>query len=279
MTYHPKQFMPTALFLATKTDNHYMSLSKFASNLPKTTPETVKAPEFTLVQGLRFSFDVRHPHRGLEGGFMELQDMLHGRYEPRKTSPLSTQSIAEAVLTVPAADSSIQWEPPTKGVQKRLQHAHERSSHLLKTSALLSDAYFLYTPAQIWLSAFLAADEPLAEFYLRTILSGAPAPTSDPPASTTEPFESMLAALEGCKRLLVSKAAGKPDEAELRELRKIDKKLSKCQNPAKADLNSLKGPQPDKKRDSEEGTGEEEGRITKKRRVEDDDVFGGELGK
>jgi cyclin H len=285
MTYSPKQFVPTALFLATKTDNHYTSLTKFASKLPNTTPESVKAPEFTLVQGLRFSFDVRHPHRGLEGGFMELQAMMHGRYVPRPNSPLSPQSIAESMLTIPSADLSNPWEPSTAGLGKRLKAAHQRASHLLKTSALLSDAYYLFTPAQIWLAAFLAADEPLARFYLDTILSGAAVKAPDSlnePANDdrpSNPLNAMLPNLEACKQLLVSKAAGKPNEEELRELRKIDRKLMKCQNPTKADLSSLKGPQAEKKRDSEEGTGEEDGRSKKKRKVEDDDVFGPSISK
>ncbi|CAK97385.1 uncharacterized protein An17g00250, partial [Aspergillus niger] len=34
MTYHPKQIMPCALFLATKTDNYYLSLRQFAEGVP-----------------------------------------------------------------------------------------------------------------------------------------------------------------------------------------------------------------------------------------------------
>ena len=281
MTYAPKQFTPTALFLACKTENVYMPLAKLSSQLPKTTPESIKAPEFTLVQGLRFSFDIRHPHLGLEGGFMELDAMKNGRYVPRATSPLSTQSIAEAIITVPPADPTKSWEPSRAGLKNRMVAAHQRATHLLKTSALLSDVYFLYTPAQIWLAAFLAADTPLAKFYLATILSGTTMPSSDLAGATSEPVDSILAALDGCRALLVGRAAGTPDADELRELKKLEKKLSRCQNPAKADLSSLKGyGQVDKKRDSEEGAGmgeEGEGRKKKKRRVEDDDVFGGVL--
>ena len=72
MTYHPKQIMMCALFLATKSDHWHISLHKFASRIGNTTEEDVKAPEFLLMQGLRFMLDVRHPMRGLEGGVGEL---------------------------------------------------------------------------------------------------------------------------------------------------------------------------------------------------------------
>lgn len=292
MLHNPKQFMPTTLFLATKTDNHYISLNKFASKLYGSSPEAVKAPEFTLVQGLRFSFDVRHPNRGLEGGFMELQAMLQGRYEPRPLSPLSPQSIAEAILTVPSTDPSTPWEPSIVGVGKRLQAAHQKASYLLKTSALLSDAYFMYTPAQIWLSAFQAADQPLAEFYLRTIVSGLELSQqandskqdlyrSNPQWSNddiSQKLSPVLAALEGCKQLLISKDAAKMNEEERKELKPLLKKLTRCQAFFNTEA-SNKELSDDKKRDSEEGPGDEAGRTKKKRRVEDDNVFGGEIHK
>ena len=75
MTYHPKTIMPCALFIATKTDNYYMSLRHFADGVPgDTTAEDIIAPEFLVMQSLRFTFDVRHPFRGLEGGLMERKD-------------------------------------------------------------------------------------------------------------------------------------------------------------------------------------------------------------
>src|SRR5437667_9302240 len=79
MTYHPKEIMKSALFLATKTENHYTPLKDFVSQLPKTTAEGVIATEFLVTQGLRFTLDVRHPYRALEGGFMELIAYAEGK--------------------------------------------------------------------------------------------------------------------------------------------------------------------------------------------------------
>ena len=83
MTYHPKQIMPCALFLATKTDNYYLSLRQFAEGVPgQTSADDIIAPEFLVMQSLRFTFDVRHPFRGLEGGIMELRAISQGQGQP-----------------------------------------------------------------------------------------------------------------------------------------------------------------------------------------------------
>ncbi len=78
MTYHPADILKTALFFATKTDNHYFRLTKFAESIGETKAEDVLASEFLLTQGLRFTFDVRHPFRALEGAVMELQSLSKG---------------------------------------------------------------------------------------------------------------------------------------------------------------------------------------------------------
>src|ERR1700728_3827563 len=78
MTYSPVDIIKTALFFATKTENHYIRLTKFADAITDTKPEDVLACEFLLTQGLRFTFDVRHPFRALEGAVMELQAIANG---------------------------------------------------------------------------------------------------------------------------------------------------------------------------------------------------------
>ena len=159
MTYHPKQIMPCALFLATKTENHYTPLSAFAAKLDKTTSEDVVGPEFLLTQGLRFTFDVRHPFRGLEGGFMEMLALAEGK---GKSVALGLDQeaffhgLSSSSESVAAADD----------IRSRIRTAHTAAKDHLKTSAQLSDAYFLYTPAQIWLAAVYVVDKVLARAYL-----------------------------------------------------------------------------------------------------------------
>ena len=255
MTYHPKQIMPSALFLATKTDNNYISLKNFVSKLGKATPEDVVAPEFLLTQGLRFMFDVRHPQRGLEGGFMELQALASGRYvsvAAIKASPKELQS-AMMKLTPALADNP---KPKTaEEVKVRIQIAHGKAKEILKTSALLTDAYFLYTPSQIWLSALLLADKPLATFYVELKLRNSDEMTSR-----------VMLVLESCAELMRLAPSVNPGEAEMKELKRIDKKLYQCRNPEKIDLVGMNKSQ---KRDGEaKGSGRLDEKIVKKRKME-----------
>jgi cyclin H len=54
MTYHPREIMTTALFLANKTENRHYSLKTFAEKLAeipgldKITADEIVAPEFIL---------------------------------------------------------------------------------------------------------------------------------------------------------------------------------------------------------------------------------------
>ncbi|KAI9790579.1 MAG: hypothetical protein M1835_000911 [Candelina submexicana] len=263
MTYHPKQIMAVALFLSTKTEHHYTSLKSFAAQFPKTTPEEVVAPEFLLTQGLRFTFDVKHPHRGLEGGVMELGAMADGKGVGVPGQAITSKELQEGIFK--AAGGT------TNEVHKRIQKAHGRAKDILKTSALLTDAYFLYTPAQIWLAALFIADEPLALFYVNTKI------TSSPTADQLK--IKLITTLRACAELLNSSPAtltATPEE--MGELKRIGKKLYGCQNPEKIDLVGLNQAQ---KRE-----GETDENAVKKRKLERENsmreaeaVFGGEMSK
>ena len=263
MTYHPKEIMPSALFLSTKTENHYTSLRNFVSKLPKTAAEDVIAPEFLLTQGLRFTFDVRHPQRGLEGGFMEFMALARGQGgELLKTEMLKL-------------DKGKHFRKSTKSTEEliqRIQAAHGRAKDSLKTSALLTDVYFYFTPPQIWLSAFLLADEPLTTFYMDSKIPG------------RSGFKTkLMTTLRACSKMLESSPSADPGEGEMKELMKIDKKLYKCRNPEKMDLVSInKAQKRDGEGKSEDGHDEN---ANKKRRLErqkstreSDDIFGPALG-
>ncbi len=263
MTYHPKQIMAVALFLSTKTEHHYTSLRSFAAKFPGMTPEEVVAPEFLLTQGLRFTFDVKHPHRGLEGGVMELGAMADGKGVGIPGQEITAKELQEGIFR--AAGGS------TNEVHKRIQKAHGKAKDILKTSALLTDAYFLYTPAQIWLAALLIADEHLTLFYVGTKL---------PSSSAAEQLKiKLITTLRACAELLRSSPATlTPTAEEMEELKRIGKKLYGCQNPEKIDLVGLNRAQ---KRE-----GEADEKAVKKRKLERENsmreaeaVFGGELGK
>jgi cyclin H len=241
MTYHPKPLMLTSLFLATKTENHYTRLTSFASRIPgkkPTTPEDVIAPEFLLTQGLRFTFEVRHPFRGLEGGVMGLLGMV-GK---------------EGGL------------PGLEGgdIRERIHLAHSKAKNLLKTSALLTDAYFLATPSQLWLAALLAADRPLALFLLSTIT-----PSSTHEGSLgKEPLNTntkLLDHLTSISQLLLSPPAHTTD---MEEARRVDKKVYFCRNPEKVDFKML----------GKRGSESEDGGRKRRKREDNGDGDGGVFG-
>ncbi|KMU79247.1 hypothetical protein CISG_07678 [Coccidioides immitis RMSCC 3703] len=243
MTLSPEiNLMPCALFLATKTDNYYMSLRSFAEKIPNTTAEDIIAPEFLLTQGLRFAFDIRHPFRGLEGGVMELTAIAKGEGAPGPHHPEQTAAkLQEAIQAIPPAEGAA----PSASITDRIASAHGKTRQILKTAAQMTDAYFLYTPSQIWLSALLLVDQPLLEFYLDTKLGPAPSGSS-PPASAPESALAMLFALrakltgvlESCSTLLgtylnTHDPNAPPDPARMKNLKRIGKKLYHCQNPEK----------------------------------------------
>lgn len=227
MTYHPKTIMPCALFLATKTDNYYLSLRQFAEVIPgDTTADDIIAPEFLVMQSLRFTFDVRHPFRGLEGGIMELQAIAQGLGQPAPHFPQQTaDELRRQLLSLPPSSQSTK----SSSITDRLARAHTTTRELLKSAAQMTDAYFLYTPSQIWLSAFFLADRPLAEFYLDTKLGGPLLNQQGNPLY--ELRTKLIRTLASCSSLLQSYTPLASDPDQKKHLRRIGKKLYHCQNP------------------------------------------------
>lgn len=239
MTYHPKNISVSCLFLATKTEHHYIALERFAERMngitgarKKLTAEDVIAPEFVITQGLRFTFDVRHPGRGLRGGLLELLAMCHGNAGLVAGTGKTPQQVREDMLALPFPSSSTTTLPATrttKDLENRCGLAHEHARELLASTALLTDAYLLYTPSQIWLSALFIADEPLTRFYLSTKFS----PDSEHQQTL---LVKILSTLRGCAEMLeIAVSAATSRE----ELVRIDKKLYQCLNPEKRDLVGL----------------------------------------
>ncbi|EEP79446.1 conserved hypothetical protein [Uncinocarpus reesii 1704] len=294
MTYHPKSIMPCAVFLATKTDNYYMPLRSFAEKIPNTTPEDIIAPEFLLTQGLRFAFEIRHPFRGLEGGIMELTAIAQGNGSaaPHHTGVTSAM-LQEIINSVPSP--SPEGVAPAS-VTDRIATAHGKSRQILKTAAQMTDAYFLYTPSQIWLSALLLVDKPLLDFYLDTKLARAkddPHPSWIPqvvPHLICDMHK--LSALRGeldtvlanCSALLNAYLTSHdpnapPDPARMKNLKRIGKKLYHCQNPEKHSELNASGARAGKREGSGSvtpallptaGEDDTEGRTPKKRKLEAD---------
>jgi len=236
MTYHPTDILKTALFFATKTEHHYFKLTKFADAIGGTKPEDVLASEFLLTQGLRFTFDVRHPFRALEGAVMELQAMANAD-----------------VPSLPGG-GGVKGEK-LSDMEKRVKNAHGKAREYLKTSALLTDVYFHFTPSQIMMASLFIADPELTEWYV-----GCKFPTDVPAAAELQ--QKVVETVKKCADMLKSVDPSlEASAAERKELQGLAKKLKKCRNPEKIDLVGLQ-------RAKREGEDLEDEKIAKKRKME-----------
>ncbi|CAD6499352.1 BgTH12-03473 [Blumeria graminis f. sp. triticale] len=247
MTYHPADILKTALFFATKTENFYFRLTKFADAIGKTTPEDVLASEFLLTQGLRFTFDVRHPYRALEGAIMELQAI----------SKMGTPALP--------GDSSMTSKKPIN-MERRIKDAHKKARDYLKSSTLLTDVYFHFTPSQIMVSTLMISDEELTKWYIKLKFPG---------QEMQNLLSKVLNTIEKCAGMLKAiDPHSEPSTLERKELQGLAKKLKKCRNPEKMDLVGLQRA----KREGDYGYG---AKAMKKRKLAEEtqqantnDIFG-----
>ncbi|KAI0079575.1 cyclin-like protein [Panus rudis PR-1116 ss-1] len=145
MDWHPKNVMLTALFLATKTTNHPISLEAYTSQIPRTAPSDVLDLEFLVAQSLNFDFAVWHAHRALWGLWLDIQ-------------------------TLPDIDMS------------ELRRSYEEASKHVRASRL-TDAELIYTPAQIALACISLASPSLAAAWARAKDKPSPPPHPSPPSS------------------------------------------------------------------------------------------------
>lgn len=204
---------------------------------------------------------------------MELLSLAQGKGQAVSGIQKSSEQLREEMMDIQPAKESGKKSKSTDELVRRIQVAHGKAKEVGKSSALLTDAYFLYTPSQIWLSSLFLADEPLTRFYIDTKV---------PTQSALK--NRIISTLQSCANALRSSVSANPGETEIKALTKIDKKLFKCRNPEKVDLVAINKAQ---KRDSE-GTGENglDDKVVKKRKLEReksekeaDDIFGPTLAK
>ena len=213
---------------------------------------------------------------------MELLALANGNAPllPWLAANSSSAILQEQMRTLPgpfSQQSSEKKQSPAAPVSldRRLEIAYGRANEVLKSAAILSDAYFLYTPAQIWLAALLLVDRPLALFYLNTkIPSASDLDDTNSQARPVNMKDKVIATLRSCAELLQTSAASSSSIANgaatdnkqnREELIRIDKKLYQCRNPEKMDLVGINKAQ---KRDGIEADGKLDGGVAKKRKLE-----------
>ncbi|KAI0318498.1 cyclin-like protein [Amylostereum chailletii] len=131
MDWHPKNVMLTALFLATKTTNHPISLDAFTSNIPRTSPSDVLDLEFLVAQSLAFEFAIWHTHRALWGLWLDVQDL------------------------------------PDAPSRESLQQYYDTALQHVRTSRI-TDVELIYAPSQIALACLSLAQPDLATSWARS---------------------------------------------------------------------------------------------------------------
>lgn len=115
-------FRVTCIFLATKTENHYISVEKFASKLPKVESSWIIEQEFVVMDALRFNLMIHHPYLALHGLFLDMQDLIENH---------------DILFDI---------------YEKSIQLCHE---------SYLSDVCLIYQPSQIALAIFTRAAKSL----------------------------------------------------------------------------------------------------------------------
>lgn len=284
MSYEPQRISRSIMYMAGKTENIHLTAQGYAEKFPNTTPDEVLAPEYIIIQALRFTFDVKHPFRGLRGGFLEMTSMAQGKGVAPESSGKSAQDMQADMLHLPRRPGGPEHRLTPEELQSRVEKAYAHASQILKTAGILTDAYFLYTPSQIWLAAMLIADEVLTRFYLSTKF----------PSTSDRTYTKLVDVVRACADLLKTyRTLSHPnlseeeqnalDAEEAAEVKALIKKLRQCRDPDRLDLVKLNQAQ---KRDAVREDGALEESKAKRRKLEretyeqeQDEFWGPELTK
>ncbi|KAF1971889.1 hypothetical protein BU23DRAFT_469868 [Bimuria novae-zelandiae CBS 107.79] len=270
MTYDGNKIAKTAFFLALKLElgTRAGSASDFASRLPKTSRDDIVAPEYTIVQALRFNFEVRHPFRGLKGVHLELEDLVRGTY----AAPAQHGRTPEALQA--AALQALEVSSPDDAVLK-LGNIYAHAKDILAMAAQLTDAYFLYTPSQILLAAHLLAAPAITELYLTTKVP-ASAPAYPQIIGTIKSCTDLLSGHRSYSKNPVAEKLAWAD-TDPPATKKAMKKLKSCKDPLTQDLVALNaGKKRDVVRDgSLEESKAKRRKLNRERAEQESDAFWG----
>lgn len=271
MTYPPKDIYKTVLYLAAKTENAAQVVSDYARRI-STEPEMVLAPEYKVMQALRFTLEVRHPFRGLKGVHAEMlnaaEGLVAGVVDGKSGEDVQREMLG---LAMPRQEDRTPFVPPKGGkmngkeLERRVNAAYDAAKKLLDGPAMLTDVYFLYTPSQMVLAALHLSDEPMTSHYLGTKFS------LDSPIR-----QKVMVTIHSCADMLASydtdSVLTKDERAEL------EKKLERCRDPSTRDMVKLF-------QQARQGSDDEDGEKAKRRKLErekgvkEGDIFGPDLKK
>lgn len=200
---------------------------------------------------------MRQPNRGLKGVMMELDNAAEGRPEARLKGEIED-------LQPPGDEARTSWRPGSSA-RERVQLAYTAARGLLDSPALLTDAYFLFTPSQIVFSALQLADPPLADWYLSLKL---------PATSPTRP--KILATLRSCADTLSSFQQSDVLTKDARAA--LEAKLERCRDPSTRDMVQSHVARQRGEGADQEAKAERKREKAEKSKLESDDLFGPSIG-
>jgi cyclin H len=205
LTTHPKYLILTALFLAAKTENAFIPLQYFKSQLPASVDTSqLTSLEFPLSSGLQFSYTVWSCLRPLWGFGLDIMELVN-----------------EGALDL-----------DKESVRKTMDDARQWALESLRT-----EAQFLFTPPQIALACIFHFDGVLVRDFLANKFPPGRvfSPVKSEPEAVkdgeTDAAGKLLDMVVACdilisERLEIIQARSKEDTVKL--VTEIDKKLYKC---------------------------------------------------
>lgn len=177
MEYRPRNVLYTAVFLAAKLENYFISTESFCLRLPKTKPEDILGLEYVILLSLKFTLLVHHPYRPLYGFFLDFQLVL-----------LHPQPVMYDVNI------------------DTIGKLYDKSKLWLNDRALLSDVSFLFTPPQIALAALYDLDKKVTDRYLKIKFA-------DGPEGSAAKYDAIVKTIRSCIDLAKQETATTREES------------------------------------------------------------------
>lgn len=244
------------IYLANKTEAFHTTAPEYARKISSNLDE-ILAPEYKIMQALRFTLDVKQPFRGLKGLLMEMLNMGEGMPDKEMQSQMQA-------LPPPPEACTTSWQKDRHSLKDRIHLAYEAARKILDQPALLTDVYFLYTPSQIMHAAMHIADSALTDFVLSTKL---------PRDSPVRP--KVLATMQTCASMLTNFDMKQVLTKDGRTA--LEEKLERCRDPSTRDL--VKQAAAVKRNGTEDGSVDDE-KVKRKKleraksQQEGEDLFG-----
>ncbi|CAI5465334.1 unnamed protein product [Closterium sp. Yama58-4] len=210
MEYDPKSIMLTAIYIACKVDEVYVSAEEFGRGIGQD-PQVVLGCEVLVLQTLKFDLICYGPYRAIDGFLLQLDQLLG--------EPFASQA---------------------EDVKKQIIQALTHGAYAAVGSIFLTDAPLLFPPGQLALAAIKLANNassaiPNFQSFLDAVVAASPPAKAAPGKVVTgggagqgHVGAELLTAVKTVESMV--KASGPLPAADV--VKRIDRKLKYCRNPS-----------------------------------------------